>query len=82
MKILNCQDLKILIDLILKAIYKLILYDDEKKKDNNYISFKEVMETNGVREYIEILISNKDEEIASEANKLYNSFFKDSNKNL
>ena len=82
LKILNYQDLKILIDLILKAIYKLILYDDEKKKDNNYISFKEVMETNGVREYIEILISNKDEEIASEANKLYNSFFKDSNKNL
>jgi hypothetical protein len=81
---LNDKKIDECIEFILKALYKLFIYDrDEIKKDgsnnnNNYINFAEFMEKNGLKESLEKLLStNKNNRISFIAERVYNSIFND-----
>ena len=80
--ILNENGYEDLIKCILSALYKLIIYDrgeqtknNDNNKDNNYLDIIEFMEINGIKEYLEKLKSNMNEEIVDKAEIIYNCIF-------
>ena len=83
LNILNENGMEQLMEYILSALYKLIVFDrGEKKKNNennkdnnNNLDIVEFMEINGIKEYLEKLKSNKNEKVVGKAEIIYNAIF-------
>lgn len=81
LNILNEKGYELLMEYILTALYKVIVFHrGEKNKNNNnsnYLDIVEFMEINGIKEYLENMKSNKNEKLVNKAELIYNSLFYD-----
>ena len=71
-----------LVDLCLNSFYRLICYEKEIEKYNSNIriselniSFSEFLDRNGIRSTLEYFINNKNKDISTIAEKIYNDIY-------